>query len=100
MDIREQFWRLGIPVDMTLMFYDPYMPEQPNARRLKSAFPEMKICLCGDDSHLRNALGIHGELPPSQWKLRDEIADDFIVKVLVCLLDVIVLFEVCERDRD
>ena len=89
MDIREQFYRLGIPVDMTLMFYDPNLPQQPNARKLRSAFPKMKICLCGDDSHLQDALGIHGELPPSQWKLRHAIADDFIVNV--CLLNIIIL---------
>ena len=81
MDIRDQFYRLGIPVDLTLMFYDPKLPQQPIARKLRSAFPKMKICLCGDDSHLQDALGIHGELPPSQWKLRHAIADDFIVNV-------------------
>ena len=89
MDIREQFYRLGIPVDMTLMFYDPKLPQQPNARKLRSAFPKMKICLCGDDSHLQDALGIHGELPPSQWKLRHAIADDFIVNV--CLFNIIII---------
>ena len=93
MDIREQFWRLDIPVALTLMFYDPKLPQQPNARKLRSAFPKMKICLCGDDSHLQDALGIHGELPPSQWKLRHAIADDFILNV--CLLNniIIVIFE-------
>ena len=89
MDVREQFWRLGIPVDMALMFYDPNLPQQPNARKLRSAFPKMKICLCGDDSHLQDALGIHGELQPSQWKLRHAIADDFIVNV--CLFNIIIV---------
>ena len=83
-DIREQFWRLGIPVDLTLIFYDPNLPDQPMARKLRRAFPEMKICLCGNDSHLRDALGLHGKLPPSQWKLSAEIADDFFVEVFVC----------------
>ena len=85
-DIREQFWDLGIPVDLTLMFYDPRKPGQPNARKLRSAFPKMKICLCGNDSHLQKALGLHGELPPQKWKLRGDIADDFIVQVFVGLL--------------
>ena len=89
MDIREQFWRLGIPVALTLMFYDPNLPQQPNARKLRRAFPKMKICLCGDDSNLKNALSIHGELPPSQWKLRHAIADDFIVNV--CLFHIIIV---------
>ena len=89
MDIREQFWRLGITVDMVLMFYDPNLPQQPNARKLRIAFPKMKICLCGDNSHLQDALGIHGQLQPSQWKLRHAIADDFIVNV--CLLNTILI---------
>ena len=93
MDIREQFYRLDIPVDMTLMFYDPNLPQQPNARKLRIAFPKMKICLCGDDSHLKNALSIHGELPPSQWKLRHAIADDFIVNVCLLNIIIIVIFE-------
>ena len=86
MDVREQFWRLGIPVDVALLFYDPDHPEQPTARKLRSAFPKTKICLCGNDSHLRDTLSNHGELPPPQWTLDEAIADDFIVEVFVCLL--------------
>lgn len=78
-DIREQFWRLGIPVDMALIFYDPNAPEQTNARKLRKAFPKMKICMCGTDSHLRDALGFQGKLLPQQWQLR--LADDFLVEV-------------------
>ena len=87
-DITEHIRRLGIPVDLTLMFYNSNTPEQPNARKLRAAFPDMKICLCGKDSHLSHMVEGNKRLPPSQWKLATkgcrnlpkDVADDFIVE--------------------
>ena len=82
-DIREQFWLLGLHVDVTFMFYNPRAPAQPNARKLKRAFPKMKICLCGNDPDLRKIMKRNGDLPPSQWKLPNDMADDFMFKVYI-----------------
>ena len=79
-DITEHIRRLGIPVDLTLMFYNSNTPRQPNARKLRAAFPDMRICLCGKDSHLSHMVEGNKRLPPSQWKLVNGIADDFIVE--------------------
>ena len=79
-DIREQFWRLGVPVDVTFLFYHSETPRQPNARKLRKTFPNMKICLCGKDAHLEEIV-INKNLPPSEWKLPDAVADDFIFEV-------------------
>lgn len=76
-DIREQFWRLALPVHVTFMFYTAGMPVLSNARKLRTAFPNMKICLCGNDVHLRELMRQTG-LTPSQWKLSSAIADDFL----------------------
>ena len=83
LDVREQFWRLGLPVDVTFMFYDPSSPDQANARKLKSAFPKMKICLCGNDSNIGDMVRHGGDLPPSRWKLPDVMADDFLFEVML-----------------
>ena len=89
LDIREQFWRLGVPVDVTFMFYNPSTPMQPNALKLKSAFPKMKICLCGNDSDAEQMMKQHGGLPPhAHWKLLNGKADDFIFEV-ICYCDVL-----------
>ena len=70
-DIREQFWGLGMPVDVTLRVYHSNTPGQPNARKLRAGFPNMKICLCGKDSHLRNMVGHQDvaafQMETNQW---------------------------------
>ena len=89
LDIREQFWRLGVPVDVTFMFYNPSTPMQPKAGKLKSAFPKMKICLCGNDWHAKHMIKQHERLSScSQQKLLNGKADDFIFEV-ICYCDVL-----------
>ena len=89
LDIREQFWRLGVPVDVTFMFYNPSTPMQPKAGKLRSAFPRMKICLCGNDWHAKHMMKQHERLSScSQQKLLNGMADDFIFEV-ICYCDVL-----------